>query len=76
MKRSGTADLPLHYLHVPLWLADRMSKFGFAIIETIALEFSTSKVITKLSNPANRSLLISINDKSKFIIEKELVLTK
>ncbi|KFF04185.1 DUF763 domain-containing protein [Flavobacterium reichenbachii] len=51
MKRSGTADLPLHYGHVPLWLAERMSKLGFAIVETIALEFSTSEVITKLSNP-------------------------
>jgi len=51
MKRSGTADFPLHYGHVPLWLADRMSKLGFAIVETIALEFSTSEVISKLSNP-------------------------
>lgn len=51
MKRSGTADLPLHYGHVPLWLAERMSKLGFAIVETIALEFSTAEVISKLSNP-------------------------
>src|SRR5215217_5832571 len=51
MKRSGTADLPLHYGHVPLWLADRMSKLGLAIVETIAMEFSTSEVISKLSNP-------------------------
>ena len=51
MKRSGTADLPLHYGHVPLWLAERMSKLGFAIVETIAMEFSTSEVISKLSNP-------------------------
>lgn len=51
MKRSGTADLPLHYGHVPLWLAERMSKLGLAIVETIAMEFSTSEVISKLSNP-------------------------
>jgi uncharacterized protein len=51
MKRSGTADLPLHYGHVPLWLSERMAKLGFAIVETIALEFSTSEVISKLSNP-------------------------
>ncbi|TDX10553.1 DUF763 domain-containing protein [Flavobacterium sp. S87F.05.LMB.W.Kidney.N] len=51
MKRSGTADLPLHYGQVPLWLSERMSKLGFAIVETIALEFSTSEVISKLSNP-------------------------
>jgi hypothetical protein len=51
MKRSGTADLPLYYGHVPPWLAERMSKLGFAIVETIAMEFSTSEVISKLSNP-------------------------
>lgn len=51
MKRSGTADLPLHYGQVPLWLSERMSKLGLAIVETIALEFSTSEVISKLSNP-------------------------
>ncbi|KRB55598.1 DUF763 domain-containing protein [Flavobacterium sp. Root186] len=51
MKRSGTADLPLHYGQVPLWLSERMAKLGFAIVETIAMEFSTSEVISKLSNP-------------------------
>jgi len=51
MKRSGAADLPLHYGHVPLWLAERMSKLGLAIVETIAMEFSTAEVISKLSNP-------------------------
>jgi len=51
MKRSGSADLPLHYGHVPLWLAERMAKLGLAIVETIATEFSTTEVISKLSNP-------------------------
>jgi len=51
MKRSGSADLPLHYGHVPVWLAERMSKLGFAIVETIAMEFGTSEVISKLANP-------------------------
>lgn len=51
MKRSGTADLPLHYGKVPLWLSERMAKLGLAIVETIAMEFSTSEVISKLSNP-------------------------
>ncbi|KAF5307719.1 hypothetical protein FQR65_LT18349 [Abscondita terminalis] len=35
MKRSGTADLPLHYGHIPLWLAERMGKLGLAIVEEI-----------------------------------------
>lgn len=51
MKRSGSADLPLHYGHFPMWLAERMSKLGFAIVETIAMEFGTSEVISKLANP-------------------------
>ena len=51
MKRYGSADLPLHYGYVPPWLAERMAKLGLAIVETIAMEFSTSEVITKLANP-------------------------
>lgn len=51
MKRSGSADLPLHGGHVPLWLSERMAKLGLAIVETIAMEFSTSEVISKLANP-------------------------
>lgn len=51
MKRSGSADLPLHNGHVPLWLSERMAKLGLAIVETIAMEFSTAEVISKLANP-------------------------
>lgn len=51
MKRSGSADLPLHSGHVPLWLSERMAKLGLAIVETIAMEFSTAEVISKLANP-------------------------
>ena len=51
MKRSGSADLPLHNGHVPLWLSERMAKLGLAIVETIAMEYSTSEVISKLANP-------------------------
>src|SRR6476620_2172015 len=51
MKRSGSADLPLHNGHVPLWLAERMAKLGLAIVETIATEFSPAEVVGKLSNP-------------------------
>lgn len=51
MKRSGSADLPLHGGRVPPWLADRMAKLGLAIVETIAMEFSRAEVIAKLANP-------------------------
>lgn len=51
MKRSGSADLPLHNGHVPHWLSERMAKLGLAIVETIAIEFSTAEVVSKLSDP-------------------------
>lgn len=51
MRRSGSADLPLHNGKVPPWLSDRMAKLGLAIVETIAMEYGTSAVISKLSNP-------------------------
>jgi hypothetical protein len=51
VKRSGSADLPLHYGKVPSWLADRMSKLGFAITEAIITEYGTSEVLRRLSDP-------------------------
>ncbi|WP_412468877.1 DUF763 domain-containing protein [Pedobacter sp. KLB.chiD] len=51
MKRSGSADLPLHYGHVPPWLAQRMAKLGLAITEAILLEYGKAEVIRRLSSP-------------------------
>lgn len=51
MKRSGTADLPLHYGYVPKWLAERMSRLGLAITEAIIAEYGTAEVLRKLSDP-------------------------
>jgi hypothetical protein len=51
MKRSGSADLPLHYGKVPMWLAERMSKLGFAISEAIITEYGTSELLRRLSDP-------------------------
>ncbi|RZJ30493.1 MAG: DUF763 domain-containing protein, partial [Flavobacterium sp.] len=51
MKRSGSADLPLHYGHVPTWLAERMAKLGLAVVEVIVQEYSSAEVVAKLSNP-------------------------
>lgn len=45
------ADLPLHYGHVPPWLAERMTKLGGAIIETLVLEFGRAEVLKRLSDP-------------------------
>lgn len=51
MKRSGTADMPLHYGHIPKWLADRMSRLGLAITEAIIAEYGTAEVLRRLSDP-------------------------
>ncbi|WP_442590580.1 DUF763 domain-containing protein [Pedobacter sp. AW31-3R] len=51
MKRSGTADLPLHYGHIPKWLSERMSRLGFAITEAIIAEYGTAEVLRRLSDP-------------------------
>ena len=51
MKRSGSADLPLHYGYVPAWLAERMSKLGLAIIESIIAEYGNAEVLRRLSDP-------------------------
>ena len=51
MKRSGSADLPLHYGTVPPWLADRMMNLGTAIIEVIISDGGTGEVLRRLSDP-------------------------
>lgn len=51
MKRSGYADLPLHYGQVPPWLAERMTKLGGAIIESIVMEYGQSEVLRRISDP-------------------------
>lgn len=51
MKRSGTADLPLHGGRVPAWLADRMTLLGTAIAETVLRDYGTPELLTRLSDP-------------------------
>lgn len=51
MKRSGVADLPLHGGRVPHWLADRMTKLGTAITETIVHDYGVSSFLSRLSDP-------------------------
>jgi hypothetical protein len=51
MKRSGSADLPLHYGHVPQWLAERMAKLGLAITESILTEYGKEEMLRRLSDP-------------------------
>lgn len=51
MKRSGSADLPLHNGHVPAWLSSRMAKLGLAITEAILIDFGRDEFIKRLSDP-------------------------
>lgn len=51
MKRSGSADLPLHYGYVPRWLAERMAKLGLAVTESILLEYGHEAFLSRMSNP-------------------------
>ncbi|SDH08240.1 DUF763 domain-containing protein [Chitinophaga filiformis] len=48
---GGHADLPLHYGHVPPWLARRMSLLGGAIVETIVADYGKGEVLRRLSDP-------------------------
>ena len=51
MKRSGQADLPLHGGRVPAWLAERMTKLGTAIAETILHRHGASELLSRLADP-------------------------
>src|SRR5215217_818375 len=51
MKRSGSADLPLHTGYVPQWLYERMAKLGFAITESIIEEYGKREFLSRMSDP-------------------------
>jgi len=51
MKRSGTADLPLHGGRVPEWLATRMTQLGTALAESVLFHYGPSALLSRLSDP-------------------------
>jgi hypothetical protein len=51
VKRSGHADLPLHGGRVPSWLAERMTKLGTAITESIVLHYGVPEFLSRVSDP-------------------------
>lgn len=51
MKRSGTADLPLHGGRVPAWLAARMASLGSAIAESVVHHYGRPALLARLSDP-------------------------
>ena len=51
MQRSGFADLPLHGGRVPPWLAERMTKLGTAISESVLYHYGAAELLSRLSDP-------------------------
>jgi hypothetical protein len=51
VKRSGTADLPLHGGRVPPWLATRMAMLGTAIVESVVHHYGRDAFLSRLSDP-------------------------
>lgn len=51
MKRTGSADLPLHNGSVPKWLYERMALLGFAITEAILSEYGKKEFLSRMSDP-------------------------
>ncbi len=51
MRRSGTADLPLHGGRVPAWLAERMTRLGTALSEVVLRHYGPQELLSRLSDP-------------------------
>jgi len=51
MKKSGTANLPLHYGHVPQWLAVRMRDMGREISLAIIESYGRDEFLSRISDP-------------------------
>jgi hypothetical protein len=49
--KSGSADLPLHSGHVPRWLADRMTRLGALITQTVVHEYGRDEFLRRLASP-------------------------
>ncbi len=51
IRRSGSADLPLHNGHVPKWLADRMTRLGAVIGQAIVHHYGRDEFLRRLAHP-------------------------
>lgn len=51
MRRTGVAELPLHYGHVPGWLLHKMRNLSKAIFEVMVSDFETDEVLRRLADP-------------------------
>jgi uncharacterized protein len=51
MRKSGSADLPLHGGHVPKWLSDRMTRLGVVLTEAIVHHYGQDEFLRRLAHP-------------------------
>ena len=51
VRRSGSADLPLHNGHVPKWLADRMTRLGAVMSQAIIHHYGRDEFLRRLAHP-------------------------
>jgi len=51
VRRTGSADLPLHGGRVPAWLANRMSSLGAVICEAIVHHYGRDEFLSRLAHP-------------------------
>src|SRR5271155_3887780 len=51
MRRSGSADLPLHSGHVPKWLAERMTRLRALLGEAIIHHYGSDEFLRRLAHP-------------------------
>jgi hypothetical protein len=51
VRRSGSADLPLHGGAVPKWLADRMTRLGAVMCEAIVHHYGRDELLRRLAHP-------------------------
>ena len=51
IRRSGSADLPLHGGRVPQWLADRMSSLGAVVCQAIVHHYGRDELLARLAHP-------------------------
>jgi hypothetical protein len=51
VRKSGSADLPLHGGRVPHWLAIRMARLGAVIAEAIVHHYGRDELLRRLSHP-------------------------
>ena len=51
VKRTGSADLPLHGGRVPAWLGERMTRLGTIIAEAIVHHYGREEFLRRLAHP-------------------------